>query len=118
MVVLIGLAVHLSNRSSPASVPVGRDAAGDVTVVRDSCVDDAGAGRVQVEVSNSTHSRADYVIELSFVDPSGQSIGNALAVIRKVGRGRAARGVAAGMLLDDATLVECRVTEVVRTASI
>ena len=95
-----------------------RSAEADVTVFAETCRDDAGVGRLSLSVRNSTSTRADYVITVSFLDSKGGTIGEGLAVMRKVKSGRTSKGDALGSLVDDSTLVSCRLGTVSRSPAL
>lgn len=95
-----------------------RSAEADVTVFAETCRDDAGVGRVSLSVRNSTSTRADYVITVSFLDSRGGTIGEGLAVMRKVKSGRTSNGDALGSLVDESTLDTCRLGTVSRSPAL
>lgn len=82
------------------------------------CRGDAVVGRLQLEVFNTSKVRADYVIEVSFLDGNGTTIGEGIAVIRRLKAGDTAGVDALGTLVDDSTLASCKLGPVSRIPSV
>ena len=105
-------------RTDPIAPLRTRAPAADVEAFEKTCRDDAGVGRLQLGVFNTSRVRTDYVIEVSFLDRNGKAIGEGIAVMRRVKAGDTARVDALGTLIDDSTLASCRLGTVSRIPSV
>ena len=117
VVVVLATVLLVRDRSRGMNMKT-RSAEADVTVFAETCRDDAGVGRLSLSVRNSTSTRADYVVTVSFLDSKGGTIGEGLAVMRKVKSGRTSKGDALGSLVDDSTLATCRLGTVSRSPAL
>ncbi|WP_329124419.1 hypothetical protein [Streptomyces sp. NBC_01353] len=89
---------------------------GDVRIT--ACQVDSATKRphADVTVTNRSSKPSDYLISVEFVVPSGDRVAEADATVDHLAPGQASQGRAQS-LSQGAGTVECRVTDVIRTAS-